>query len=39
MGRLTLEKAVWLEIIDEKTEGNNLSELIDSVTPRMYDYF
>ncbi|MGL5684493.1 MAG: GNAT family N-acetyltransferase [Vagococcus fluvialis] len=39
MGRLTLEKAVWLELIDEKTEGNNLSELIDSVTPRMYDYF
>lgn len=39
MGRLTLEKAVWLELIDEKTEKNNLSELIDSVTPRMYDYF
>ncbi len=39
MGRLTLEKAVWLELIDEKTERNNLSELIDSVTPRMYDYF
>lgn len=39
MGRLTLEKAVWLELIDEKTEGSNLSELIDSVTPRMYDYF
>lgn len=39
MGRLTLDKAVWLELIDEKTEGNNLSELIDSVTPRMYDYF
>lgn len=39
MGRLTLEKAVWLELIDEKTEGNNLSELIDSETPRMYDYF
>ena len=39
MGRLTLDQAVWLELIDEKTEGNNLSELIDSVTPRMYDYF
>ncbi|MGF2144649.1 GNAT family N-acetyltransferase [Vagococcus fluvialis] len=39
MGRLTLEKAVWLELIDEKTEDNNLSELIDSMTPRMYDYF
>lgn len=39
MGRLTLEKAVWLEQINGKTEGNNLSELIDSVTPRMYDYF
>lgn len=39
MGRMTLEKAVWLELIDEKTEGSNLSELIDSVTPRMYDYF
>ncbi|MFW7363358.1 GNAT family N-acetyltransferase [Vagococcus fluvialis] len=39
MGRLTLEKAVWLELIDEKTEGSNLSELIDSMTPRMYDYF
>lgn len=39
MGRLTLEKAVWLELIDEKTEDSNLSELIDSMTPRMYDYF
>lgn len=39
MGRMTLDKAVWLELIDEKTEGNHLSELIDSVTPRMYDYF
>lgn len=39
MGRLTLEKAVWLELIDEKTEDNSLSELIDSMTPRMYDYF
>lgn len=39
MGRLTLDQAVWLELIDEKTEGSNLSELIDSVTPRMYDYF
>ncbi|MDR2277152.1 MAG: GNAT family N-acetyltransferase [Vagococcus sp.] len=39
MGRLTLEKAVWLELIDEKTKDNNLSELIDSMTPRMYDYF
>ncbi|MDT2747916.1 GNAT family N-acetyltransferase [Vagococcus fluvialis] len=39
MGRLTLDQAVWLELIDKKTEGSNLSELIDSVTPRMYDYF
>lgn len=39
MGRVTLEGAVWLELIEEKIEGNNLSELIDSVTPRMYDYF
>lgn len=39
MGRMTLDKAVWLELITASTENANLSELIETETPRLYDYF
>ena len=39
MGRLTLNEAIWLELIKENTEKLNLSELIDVEKPRLYDYF
>ncbi|MFW8054168.1 GNAT family N-acetyltransferase [Vagococcus fluvialis] len=39
MGKQSLNDAIWLEEIKKKSDSEDLSELIDVETPRLYDYF
>lgn len=39
MGHTSLEQAVWLELIEKSSTEARLGELIETVTPHLYDYF